>query len=791
MQAAFNKMILMAAIALSSLSTRIANNDITAKQFLALFLLLLLQFHTEAATVGRLHADVDIDPGTDPTRFESHIDRNAAHAAVTLQKPFAENFADDILEGKYSEVVDVDPITGEPVDGPNSILTLKVDAITKRALMYLVALSVTANRAWAAHLPDGLTFDWVLGDEGIHCDVCPERASKGPYTIDTLPGYPRDGSTPCLIFCKCRLRTSDGRLGLTIPDTDGEGGITAVNDMPNKNNTAIQPEYKVFAFKGDSLNGNTFAGNGAGIGNLDLGEDVVFPKSFTKALVAFHLRGFVPTDHDWSWKSMIAMPLLCEERGSFLYFEGEFHSTQDAQDARTKAKERMDRGLWCGLSIGYMLAADGFKLFPNGKTLLAWAKANGYDMTLFDVDTISAYNSTIRGIIEVAELAEISFTPAPMNQAAGLTAVKNQVTNMANKNGQKYMGGAGFWCEGFVENTAADATCAALNVIYYELCDSVYEVLYSVSTVAEMVTMLQSEYTTFNLRSMAIIEAVMTALAPTEGTDAKSRAEVAGAILWGMKGRIPISFSLKTDHLTPEQLVAFKTKWATVNGTTEGSPINLTQAAKYYMDSVGSYSPTTEHAMCMAACGEATKAMYESVGKTLRKADEFDSLDDCMDECANHMDQHKALCMAAIKSISSTAASMSDGAKSLQLLSLNSAYDMGDLVDGLPLSQFSGVVVDASQELARRVKAQHDQRVKDGRKLSQETRSKLALQVQAHKDCLSELEALMSDVDAVNTTTEPPADSIIPPSINQASVQQLHAKAMQRKLAARSPVLVN
>lgn len=48
--------------------------------------------------------------------------------------------------------------------------------------------------------------DWLLGavDEQ-NCDLCPRFAANSPYTKDTLPARPADGSTPCKGRCRCTL----------------------------------------------------------------------------------------------------------------------------------------------------------------------------------------------------------------------------------------------------------------------------------------------------------------------------------------------------------------------------------------------------------------------------------------------------------------------------------------------------------------------------------------------------------------------------------------------------------
>ena len=181
---------------------------------------------------------------------------------------------------------------------------------------------------------------------------------------------------------------------------------------------------KRFSVKGATIQGNTLAGNAAGIGNMDRGGDVIFPGFFAEVLGAFLEDGFSPTDHSWDWKSLVAMPKVAQEKGQFLYTEAVFHGTTDAQEAKQKCQERMDNGLSVGLSIGFSLEVDGYKWFTSGQELLDHAKKHGYDLKLFDAEGIKAWAGPCRGLLKCAELFEYSIVCVPMNPAATATGVK-------------------------------------------------------------------------------------------------------------------------------------------------------------------------------------------------------------------------------------------------------------------------------------------------------------------------------------------------------------------------------
>lgn len=152
-----------------------------------------------------------------------------------------------------------------------------------------------------------------------------------------------------------------------------------------------------FAFKADDgADGGTFEGYGSVFGNVDSGGDVILKGAFADAIPDFLSRGFVPVGHDW-----MGLPIAtideAKEDDDGLFFKAAFHTTQAAQDARTVMRERMERGKFVGLSIGYL---------PD------------YD------DGVEFRDDGVRVLSKIKELAEISFVTVPMNREAGVAAVK-------------------------------------------------------------------------------------------------------------------------------------------------------------------------------------------------------------------------------------------------------------------------------------------------------------------------------------------------------------------------------
>lgn len=140
-------------------------------------------------------------------------------------------------------------------------------------------------------------------------------------------------------------------------------------------------------------------------------SEVIFPGAFKAALPRFRKEGTILRDHNWR-ELPIAYPTLIEERveedKSILYAEATYHSSEAAQAARGVAADRLASGLMVGLSIGFFLDSDGAMWFKDGKTLLAFAKANGYDLGLFDQKAINATEGWVLAVTAISHLAEYS-----------------------------------------------------------------------------------------------------------------------------------------------------------------------------------------------------------------------------------------------------------------------------------------------------------------------------------------------------------------------------------------------
>ena len=208
---------------------------------------------------------------------------------------------------------------------------------------------------------------------------------------------------------------------------------------------------KQFEIKGANLSENQVSGAAAVTGNLDRAHDVIFPGAFKGVLKDFLANGFVAVGHSWT-NLPVAMPISAKEVGNQLQTVAEFHTHQAAQDARTVARERIAKNLSVGLSVGFRMDYDtdnpSYIWFENGTKLLEFAKANGYDMTLFDSKTIKACKGMVCGIIQISELLEYSIVPVPCNTDATVMDAKAYGEDLSNiksvRDYEEFLRDAGF-----------------------------------------------------------------------------------------------------------------------------------------------------------------------------------------------------------------------------------------------------------------------------------------------------------------------------------------------------------
>lgn len=121
-------------------------------------------------------------------------------------------------------------------------------------------------------------------------------------------------------------------------------------------------EYKIFNLPDVKMTGEGagfIEGYASTFGNWDDVKERPVPGAFKPFLEEFLKDGFVALGHDWRGLP-IGTPLEAKEDDHGLFVTAEFHSTDEAQKARTVITERLARGKSVKLSIGYEVLSDEF-----------------------------------------------------------------------------------------------------------------------------------------------------------------------------------------------------------------------------------------------------------------------------------------------------------------------------------------------------------------------------------------------------------------------------------------------
>lgn len=186
-------------------------------------------------------------------------------------------------------------------------------------------------------------------------------------------------------------------------------------------NTPIRKDLK--ALKGE-LADNRIRMVASTTGNPDRMGDVIMPGAFAAAVLRQSTQdGWMDLTHEWELP--IGMVHEAKIVGDQLVMECEFHSTDDAQKARTVVMERLQAGKSVSVSIGFMPDYQSLEWFGTGAELLKWAEEEGYDLTLLDQKGIRK-QGVCRAIRKVSELFEVSICPVGMNPRAKAIEAKGE-----------------------------------------------------------------------------------------------------------------------------------------------------------------------------------------------------------------------------------------------------------------------------------------------------------------------------------------------------------------------------
>jgi HK97 family phage prohead protease len=131
--------------------------------------------------------------------------------------------------------------------------------------------------------------------------------------------------------------------------------------------------------------------------NFDRANERVVKGAFLGTLARFKQDGFIAVGHDWSSLPVATVTDAYEDEHG-LFLSAEFHSTPLAQEARTIAQERIDRGKSVSMSIGYEVKTDEF--IEEGRLLK--------ELDLFEVSLVNVPANPLATVTGVKSLLEAS-----------------------------------------------------------------------------------------------------------------------------------------------------------------------------------------------------------------------------------------------------------------------------------------------------------------------------------------------------------------------------------------------
>ena len=165
----------------------------------------------------------------------------------------------------------------------------------------------------------------------------------------------------------------------------------------------------------------TIEGYRAVFGEIDEGGDIIVKGFFADGITEYLESGFTAHSHDWSFKEVVGFPVEAKEDDYGFYVTSQFHSTPDAQDIRTKARERKEAGKTVGFSFGYSVKDKEYVESKDFKELLPkYIKPERLAANLKKAQNFSRIRILLKG-----ETFEDSLVTAPMQKLAMATGVKS------------------------------------------------------------------------------------------------------------------------------------------------------------------------------------------------------------------------------------------------------------------------------------------------------------------------------------------------------------------------------
>lgn len=158
-------------------------------------------------------------------------------------------------------------------------------------------------------------------------------------------------------------------------------------------------------------------------GEIDEGGDIVVKGFFADGISEYLQSGFTAHSHDWSFSEAVGFPVDAKEDDYGFFVKSQFHSTLDAQNIRTKAKERKDAGKTVGFSFGYSVTEKQYIEAKDYKEQLPqFIKPERLAANLKKAQEFSRIRILLKG-----ETIEDSLVTSPMQKLATATGVKSIV----------------------------------------------------------------------------------------------------------------------------------------------------------------------------------------------------------------------------------------------------------------------------------------------------------------------------------------------------------------------------
>lgn len=167
----------------------------------------------------------------------------------------------------------------------------------------------------------------------------------------------------------------------------------------------------------------TIEGYRSVFGEIDEGGDIVVKGFFADGISDYLQSGFTAHSHDWSFKETVGFPVEAKEDDHGFFVKSQFHSTADAQDIRTKAKERKEAGKTVGFSFGYSVKQKQYIEAKDYKEQLPqFIKPERLAANLLKAQEFSRIRILLKG-----ETIEDSLVTSPMQKLAMATGVKMSI----------------------------------------------------------------------------------------------------------------------------------------------------------------------------------------------------------------------------------------------------------------------------------------------------------------------------------------------------------------------------